>query len=477
MGAARDAVGDAVILLDHRMRHADGSTRWFSRRTTALRRDESGQVTQVVGVLQDQTARVKIEQERTALEVRLAEAKLVEERARLEAQLHQAQRLETVGQLAGGIAHDFNNLLAGIMTYASLVSSGLEELASRGVDEDEALTVLSQDVDEIVAGAKRAAELTRQLLIFSRREVVQPTVLDLNSVVADLEKLLRRTIGERIELRTAVAADAPHILADRGQVEQILMNLAVNARYSMPDRGQLRIETGQVELGAGDVVGRTLAPGTYTQLTVSDTGTGMTTEVVDRAFEPFFSTKPEGEGSGLGLATVYGIATQAGGDVSISSEVGLGTIVRVLFPAITEAVTGPGVRPARRPSIGRGETILLVEDEATVREPARRILARNGYTVLSAGSGDEALEIVSSGSVTINLLLTDVVMPGRSGKELAGHVAALVPRLGVVYMSGHSGDVIAHEGVLHDGVTLLEKPFSADDLLGTVRAALDGIRR
>jgi len=427
----------------------------------------------VLAAVRDVSERRRIEDERAQLELQLAEAKRDEERATLEAQLHQAQRLESIGQLAGGVAHDFNNLLAGILNYAGLVQLTLrEEMERLGLTDDEAFRTMAEDIDEISSVARRAATLTHQLLIFSRREVTRNEVLDLNAIVSDMEKLLRRTIGEQVSLQTVFTDDLPAIEADRGQIEQVFMNLAVNARDAMPAGGSLHIETAPFEVDEHYAHARAVSPGTYARLTVSDTGIGMSAETVTRAFEPFFTTKPKGEGSGLGLATVYGIVTGAGGDVVIYSEPGLGTTIRVLFPATERRQAKREEAPAR-PSTGTGETILLVEDEAIVREPARRMLERSGYRVLAAANADDALAISDDHDGPIHLLLTDVVMPGRSGKELSIEVATTRPSICVLFMSGYSQDVIVHQGVLEAGVNLIDKPFSADGLLHKVRDVLD----
>jgi PAS domain S-box-containing protein len=428
----------------------------------------------VTATVRDVTGRKRVEEERAHFEASVLEAERDEERALLEAQLHQAQRLESVGQLAGGVAHDFNNLLAGIMNYASLVSSSLKaEMSSRGLDEEEAFVTLVQDVDEISKVAKRAVALTRQLLIFSHRKVLQPEVLDLNSVIGDIEDLLRHTIGENVDhLQTVFAPDLPLIKADRGQIDQVVMNLAVNARDAMPGGGELQIETATFEADEQYARLHAIEPGTYVRLTVSDTGTGMTPEVAARAFEPYFTTKTKGQGTGLGLATIYGIVTQAGGDVAISSEVGVGTTIRVDLPATSDQSSAPRVA---MPDVlsARGETVLLVEDEEIVREPVRRLLVRSGYTVLSAPDAAEALAIARDHSNDIDLLLTDVVMPGGSGKELWVDVIDLRPDTKVLFMSGYNQDLIVNEGVLDNGVSLIEKPFSSDDLLRKVRDVLD----
>ncbi|MDQ1402528.1 MAG: hypothetical protein QOG03_844 [Actinomycetota bacterium] len=406
----------------------------------------------------------------------LTEKKKAEAASRtLEEQLHQAQRLESIGQLAGGVAHDFNNLLAGIMNYADLVSSSLQdEMSSRGLSDVEAFVTIAQDVEEITNVARRAAALTHQLLVFSRREVVRPEVLDLNAVVCDLEDLLRRAMGENVDdLRIICAPDLPLVKADRGQIDQVLMNLAVNARDAMPGGGMLEIETARFELDPDEADLRSIGAGTYALLSISDTGTGMSAEVAERAFDPFFTTKPKGEGTGLGLATVYGIVTQAGGDVAIYSGPGVGTTIRISLPMTSDAESGPSAADLAEERSARGETLLLVEDEETVREPARRMLAREGYTVLAAASADDALEVMSRHPGAIDLLLTDVMMPGRSGRELAAVVLERSPATRVLFMSGYSHDVIVHEGVLDEGVSLIEKPFSTDAMLVKIRDVLD----
>ena len=422
-------------------------------------RDASGAITGASTVARDMTATKQAELERIELEDRL----------------HQSERLESMGRLAGGVAHDFNNLLAGIMNYASLVSTSLQDEIARGsLTEDDAFVTVVQDVEEITNVARRAAALTHQLLIFSRRGVTKPEVLDLNTVVTEMQTLLRTTIPESIELRLRLAADLPLVKADPSQIDQVFMNLAVNARDAMPDGGELEIETAVFEVDEQYARINAIHAGRYVRLTVSDTGVGMSREVAAHIFEPFFTTKPKGEATGLGLATVYGIVTQAGGDVTIYSEPGLGTTVRVNLPATVDAYseelhpTPVAVAPSK------GETLLLVEDESIVREPVRRMLERSGYTVLAAQDAYDALAIARDHPGEIDLLLTDVVMPGRSGRGLADDLAMLRPTTKVLFMSGYSPDVIVHRGVLREGVRLIEKPFAADDLLRCVREILDG---
>lgn len=428
----------------------------------------------VSAAVRDITDRRKSEQERAGLEMELHQAQREEERAAPQARLHQAQRLESIGQLAGGVAHDFNNLLAAIMNYAGLVSDSIrKQMAFRGLSDDEAFVTLAQDAEEIKRVAKRAADLTQQLLVVSRRGVVKPETLDLNAVIGDMEKLLRRTIGESIDLRMVLAPGLPRTWIDRGQIEQVLMNLVVNARDAMPVGGRLEIRTAEFQADEGYTRLHRITPGGYVRLAVSDTGSGMSPEVAARAFEPFFTTKPKGKGSGLGLATVHGIVTQAGGDVLIYSQAELGTTVRVNFPVSDEPVAGPR-EPVDEGSLSsKGETVLLVEDEEMVREPTRRMLVGRGYTVLAAADADEALHVARDFEGEIDLLLTDVVMPRRSGKELSSDLAQLSPITKVLFMSGYTQDVIVHQGVVDEGVNLIEKPFAAESLLRKIRDVLD----
>jgi PAS domain S-box-containing protein len=384
------------------------------------------------------------------------------QRERLERELQQAQRLESVGQLAGGVAHDFNNLIAVILNYATFVA---DELADR--------PALRDDVEEIRRAAERAATLTRQLLIFSRREVARPEILDVNSVVAEMRKLLQRTIGEHIELVTSAAPDLWPVLADRGQIEQVIMNLAVNARDAMPQGGKLIIETQNAELDEDFVSTQVdLATGRYIRLSVADTGHGMTTEIADRAFEPFFTTKPKGKGTGLGLATVYGIVSEAHGKVALYSEPGRGTTASVLLPIAESAAAMAEPSQTTGEKVGSGEGILLVEDEGAVRAAARRILSTNGYRVFESASPTDAIDLSVDSSRKIDLILTDVVMPEMSGMDLVVRLHSARPGVPVLYMSGYPQDVIAHQGLITGDVHLLEKPFTRKELLRAVREAL-----
>jgi len=406
----------------------------------------------VSAALRDISDRVAAQQEKELLQRQLHQEAL-------ERQLHQTQRLESLGQLAGGIAHDFNNLLAVILNYASLVAEELD-----------AGDPVSADVAEIRRAAERAAALTHQLLIFGRREIVKPEVLDLNAVVADMEKLLRRTLGEHVDLKVKMDLDLAPVTADRSQLEQVLVNLAVNARDAMPEGGVLTVETGSFTVEEEQYPN--LSAGPHARLTVSDTGCGMTTDVLARCLEPFYTTKPKGEGTGLGLATVYGIVKQAGGHVTIYSTPDVGTAVRVYLPVNEDPSAAPVEQAAARSAEGRGETILVVEDEDAIRRVTERILGRAGYRVLTAAGGSEALQVLED-NPTVDLLLTDIVMPGMSGSELAGRVSETHPRIKVLYMSGYPQQIIASRGVLEQGVALIEKPFVKEAILRRVREVIE----
>jgi len=387
----------------------------------------------------------------------------ITERKLLEAQLRQAQKMEAVGRLAGGIAHDFNNLLTAILGSAELL---LDTLAPEAPERE--------DLEEIRKAAKRAGDLTRQLLAFSRQQVLTPQVLDLNVLVANMEKLLRRLIGEDIELRTAPARDLAAVKADPSQLEQVIVNLAVNARDAMPQGGRLTIETANVELDQAYAEQHFPAqPGSYVLLAVSDTGTGMDAATMSRIFEPFFTTKETGKGTGLGLATVYGVVKQSGGYIWVYSEPGQGTSFKVYLPRVTEAPepTRPG--PAAAAPLRGSETVLLVEDDEMVRTLTRRMLEARGYTVLSASRGEDALGVVERHDGPIDLLVTDVVMPGMSGRAVAQRLLELRPGLKVLYLSGYTDDAIVRHGMLEPGIAFLQKPFSADALARKVREVLD----
>jgi PAS domain S-box-containing protein len=385
----------------------------------------------------------------------------VTERRNLEEQYFQAQKMQAVGRLAGGVAHDFNNLLTVILGFCELL------LADLGPGDQR-----QADIVEIQNAGVCAAQLTRQLLAFSRKQIIEPTVLDLNGVVAGMQRMLERLIGEDVSVVLGLRPELAYVKADHGQVEQIVMNLAVNARDAMPKGGTLTIETANVDLDE-HYTRRNLGvtPGPYVALMITDTGGGMTPQVQARLFEPFFTTKEPGRGTGLGLATVHGIVAGSGGSIDVFSDVGKGTTFTVYFPrsdAVPAVVVG-------RPSVSRprvAETVLVVDDAAGLRELTRRLLERLGYTVLIAASADEALRLFEQ-NASIDVLLTDVVMPGRSGPDLTRQLVERQPALNVIYMSGYTEDAIVEHGVINPGIAFLHKPFTAESLGRKIREALD----
>jgi PAS domain S-box-containing protein len=392
----------------------------------------------------------------------LGTARDVTERLALEQQLRQAQKMEAVGRLAGGVAHDFNNLLTAIFGYADFA---MEELP--------ATSSAREDIEEIRKAALRASTLTRQLLAFSRQQVLEPVVLNMNELVGDLNKMLRRLIGEDVELRQSLAADLGNVKADHGQLQQVLMNLVVNARDAMPTGGRLSIETANAELSRQYAEQhQPVIPGQYVMLAVSDTGTGMTPETKARIFEPFFTTKEKGKGTGLGLSTVYGIVKQSGGYVWVYSELGRGTTFKIYLPRVDEAAMEIAQR--REPGTLTGtETILLAEDDGTLRALAAEALAKLGYTVLAAANGPEALATAAAHTGPIHLLVTDVVMPGLSGRGVAQQLGEVRPDTRVLYISGYTDDAIVHHGMLAPGLSFLQKPFTPAALARKVREVLE----
>jgi two-component system, cell cycle sensor histidine kinase and response regulator CckA len=388
----------------------------------------------------------------------------ITERKVLEEQLRQSQKMEAVGRLAGGVAHDFNNALGVIMGYGELLDLNLPP------DDP-----MHKHAKEIIKAGQRAASLTRQLLAFSRKQTIQPVVLDLNSVVTDTEKMLQRLIGEDIDLTIVRESKLKNVKADRGQVGQILMNLAVNARDAMPGGGKLLIETVNAELTDEDARQFPyVEPGHFVLLRVSDTGCGMDANTVAHIFEPFFTTKAEGVGTGLGLSMVYGIVKQSNGYVFVDSEVGKGTAFRIYLPQVQSAPQAVSAAE-RRQSLPRGsETILLVEDEAPLRELARGCLQAGGYQILEACDGKTAIEVASQHQGKVDLLLTDVIMPGMDGCELAAHLSQSRSEIKVLFISGYTDDRLSNRGVLEPGVALLMKPFPIEALLVAVRNVLDG---
>jgi hypothetical protein len=422
-------------LLIVRWRRPDGNMAWTEQRAVSVH-DDSGQVIAVEGILRDVTSQVLADQERE----------------RLDRELRQADRLDSLGSLAGGIAHDFNNLLAVILAYASDITRSLAaDHPSR------------PDIEIISQAGERAAALTRQLLIFSRLEPSQLETLDLNSVVADLQQLVGRTIGEDIEILVLTQEDLHPVTIDRSKIEQVIMNLLVNSRAAMPEGGQLRIETANLDSDDGPLPG---ADGhKFVCLTVTDTGSGMTPEITQRAFEPFFTTKGPGRGTGLGLATAYGVVKDAGGEIRLRSEPGHGTEVKVLLPAAEQGATrAPAARPAA-PLDGDGRPILVVEDDDAVRTVVTRMLTNAGYEVIEAATVKDALEIIASPAVHIAALLSDIVMPDMSGPQLAERARDTRHQLPVLLMSGYTARSLPSGPDATADLPLIRKPFDAASLV------------
>jgi nitrogen-specific signal transduction histidine kinase len=405
-------------------------------------RDSHGTITHYVGVQRDVT-----------------DSKLVAE------QLRQSQKMEAIGRLAGGIAHDFNNILT--------IMLGNTELALEDLDAQRDCRELLQ---EILQTGGRAAGLTRQLLAFSRRQVLEPRILDLNAIVSESQKMLKRLIGEDVLLSTSLEPQLRKIEADPVQLEQILLNMTVNARDAMPKGGKLIIETRNIDLDPTHALtaGGEVRPGPYVMLAVTDTGAGMNEEIKSRIFEPFFTTKERGRGTGLGLATVYGIVQQSGGYIWVYSEPNHGTTFKIYLPEHAAGGETAIRKPPAHKDLRGSETLLIVEDELQVRAIARRMLEGQGYRVLEASSGEEALALARSFAEPIDLLITDVIMPGMSGKELAGAFCAARPQASVLFVSGYTDNTILQHGVLEEGVAFLQKPFSQESLAVKVRDVLDG---
>ncbi len=405
----------------------------------------------------------------SAVQSALEKVKTLEEKIRAEEalrlseeQLRMSQKLEAVGQLAGGVAHDFNNLLTVISGYSELV---LNRLSARDDNRPK--------IEEIKRAAERASTLTRQLLAFSRKQVLQPKLFDLNHLVTDMSKMLRRLIGENIEMTTIIGPETP-INADPGQIEQVLMNLVVNARDAMPNGGRLTVETARVEIDeAYASTHLSVQPGPYVLLAVTDTGGGMDAEIRKHIFEPFFTTKEQGKGTGLGLSTVYGIVKQSGGNIWLYSEPGQGTVFKVYLPAATD-VEVQATAATDRVELPRGtETILIVEDEPQIRHLAFDCLAYCGYDVLSASNGLEALQLIERLQRPIDLILTDIVMPKLGGRELSERMNALQPSAKVLFMSGYTNDSVVNHGILDGATWFIQKPFTLESLGRRVREVLD----
>jgi PAS domain S-box-containing protein len=393
---------------------------------------------------------------------RVAFARDVTEKKRLDQQLRQAQKMEAVGRLAGGIAHDFNNLLGVIIGYSEILQDGLSQNEP-----------LSRKAAAIKRAGLRAASLTRQLLAFSRKQVLDLSVLNLNTVVTDTLKMLQRLISEDIETSVVLAPELGSIKADQGQIEQVIMNLALNARDAMPGGGKLTIATVNADVdGLHSRHHSAVLPGSYVLLTVSDTGYGMSAETQSHIFEPFFTTKEMGKGTGLGLATVYGVVKQSGGYIWVDSESERGTTFEIYLPRVCEAAPMPNAVKGTQKTARGSETVLVVEDAQPLRELASELLKDNGYAVLEAANGADAIQLVERHQGLIDLLLTDVIMPGMGGRQLAERLMPRLPKMKVLYMSGYTDDAIVHHGILEPGIALIQKPFTAETLTRRVREVL-----
>ena len=418
-------------------RTVQGTTRVISTSKSPVY-DAAGKVVGVCGVSRDITEEVRIRE-----------------------QMRQAQKVEAIGRLAGGVAHDLNNMLSPILGFGEML---LEELGPRDARRE--------SVNQILRAGIRARDLVRQLLAFSRKQTLEFRPVDINETIRGFGKLLRRTLPEDIDISNVLSPDTQPVMADVGQIEQIIMNLAVNAADAMPNGGKLTIETAMAELDEAHVATRPgVKPGQYVKLTVRDTGCGMDSETLEQVFEPFFSTKGEG-GTGLGLATVYGIVKQHGGNIWAYSEPGRGSVFNIYLPVAGTAHEAETTAQEIPVDLEGNETILLVEDNEQVRSLAREILKRQGYTVLAAKDSEEAFEALASHGGPVHLLLTDVVLPGMNGRDLYGKAVQDHPELKVLFMSGYSEDVIAHRGVLDEGVRFIQKPFSVRNLATKVREAL-----
>ncbi len=433
--------------LEYRVVAANGQPVWLRDTVSVVQQD--GQVTKLRGVMNDITQRKETEH---ALR-------------RSEAQLRQSQKMEAIGRLAGGIAHDFNNILTAITGYSGLLKKRM------GEDHE-----MFREVEEINKAAQRAADLTSQLLAFSRQQVLQTKILNLNDVVDDMNRMVRRLIGEDVELVTQPGLDLGAVEADPGQINQVILNLAVNARDAMPDGGKLVILTQNVRIDAAEIEGvrAGVEPGDYVVMSLSDTGTGMNDEVRAQLFEPFFSTKEKGKGTGLGLSTVYGIVKQSDGYITVETAVGEGTTFHVYLPRVeNEATATEAVETAFAARSTGTETILLVEDDESVRELASEILAQSGYTVIEACNGVDALEIYNEKPGEVDMLVTDIVMPQMGGKELARQLVDASPDLKVLFLSGYTSAAIVEHGLIDVERNFMQKPFTATDLSRKVRTLLD----
>ena len=424
----------------YRIVRLDGKVRYVHDKAENIK-DETGNATRVIGTVKDIT-----------------------EQKKLEEQLHQSQKMEAIGKLAGGVAHDFNNLLTTIMGYTDIMLMQIDQESP-----------LRSSMEEIKRASDRAASLTNQLLAFSRKQMIQPVVLNINRAIAEMDKMLRRLIGEDIDLATILEPELWKIKFDAGQMDQVVMNLAVNAKDAMPKGGKLTIETANVDLD--EVYARQhgikLKPGPFVVLAVSDTGMGIDEETQSRIFEPFFTTKENGKGTGLGLSTVYGIVNQSGGFIWVYSEPGRGTMFKIYLPKTKEEEAFVAEAQMQPQNLEGNETILLAEDEDSARKLMRSALQEYGYWVLEAQDGREALQLSEHHKGPIHLLLTDVVMPRMSGRELAEHLQPLQPKMKVLYMSGYTDNAIVHHGVLESGMQFIQKPFTPKVLVSKIRRVLD----
>jgi PAS domain S-box-containing protein len=435
--AQRTGIGRRI---EYRMRRKDGEWAYLESTASGIR-NAKGEVDKLVIVNRD-----------------------IGERRRLEEQLRQSQKMDAIGRLSGGVAHDFNNLLGVIIGYAEVLQDGITESDP-----------LRGCVDQVLQAGKRAASLTRQLLAFSRQQVLEPKVIELNGVVSDMEKMLRRLIGEDVELTTSLERHLGKIRADPGQLEQVIMNLAVNARDAMPEGGRLTIHTANFEMDA-EYVRRYPYPvqtGAYILLSVSDTGCGMDHVTQQRIFEPFFTTKEKGRGTGLGLSMVYGVVKQSGGYIDVDSRVGQGSSFRIYLPRVDQGVSVDNAQPLPLTALQGKETILLVEDEKSLCTLTRNLLELYGYTVWEAAGGAEALKISRETDAEIHLLLTDMVMPGINGRSLAQQLAQERPQMKVVYMSGYTGQSVGGNDAVNPGAFFIQKPFTRENLAQKIRQALE----
>jgi hypothetical protein len=465
---ALDAAVRFEAQVDAERKNASDAAVRFEAQVHIERKDAQDAVDRHMADMQEEREHARKAQDISEVEIANERAEAQRDKDHLQGQLQQGQRLEVLGQLAGGVAHDFNNLLAVILNYAAFV---VEELAA-GADGD--LVAAGRDVAQIQRAAERATALTHQLLAFARREVVQPRVLDLNDVVTEVQQLLERTIGTDVVLHTDLAPDLWPVLADAGQIEQILVNLAVNARDAMTDGGVLSIDTANIVVGAEFIAaGSLVRAGNHVRLRIGDTGSGMSPDVMAHVFEPFYTTKADGSGTGLGLATVYGIVTQAEATIEIHSQAGVGTTFTIMIP-VTDEVAVPIEEETHYQRTPTGETVLIVEDEEALREVTRRIFTRSGYQVIAAANGAEALAVAADYEGEIHLLVTDVVMPNMLGKEVVERMLLIKPSIEVLYMSGYAQPVLASQGRLDQDAHLVEKPFSSATLIAKAGQILAG---